>query len=126
MVRSIIGSISTSRLQPIASTTNTIPNGTMRRRMQNPPRGPWLDDPRPRRNKQLLRVSMAPGLLGFRPLREPLRLLGGLEEDLRIHLPGSVLPHQGVELVLGEAQGVHEAVLGLQDVRDLRLVPLHL
>src|SRR5262249_22895517 len=128
MVRSISGIISTSRWHPIASATNTIPTGIDGRRMRLPPWGPWQDDPRARRNKPVLKVSMGrglgSGLLGLGVLGKPFRLLRGLEEDLRVHLPPSVLTDEGVELVFGEAQGVHEAILRLEDVRDLCLVAL--
>src|SRR4029077_10610982 len=126
MVRSISGIISTSRWQPIASATNTIPTGIDGRRMRLPPSGPSLDGLRARRNKPVLKVSMGRSLLGLRVLRKPFRLLRGLEQDLRVHLPGPVLAHEGVELVLGESEGVDEAILRLEDVRDLRLLPLHL
>src|SRR5262245_21540949 len=90
------------------------------------PRGRGADDPPARRNKPTAKVSMGRNFLGFRPLREPLRLLGGLEQELRVDLPGTVLAHQGVELVLGEPEGVHEAILRLQDVRNLCLLTFHL
>src|SRR5262249_33906078 len=90
------------------------------------PRGRGADDPRARPNKPTAKVSMGRSVLGLGPLGEPLGLLGGLEQELRVDLPGAVLAHQGVELVLGETEGVHEAILRLQDVRDLRLVTFHL
>src|SRR5215469_11021419 len=78
------------------------------------PRGRGADDPPARRNKPTAKVSMGRSVLRLRPLREPLSLLGRLEQDLRVDLPGAVLTHQGVELVLGEPEGVHEAILRLQ------------
>src|SRR5262249_49240226 len=114
----------TSRWHPIASATNTIPTGIDGRRMRLPPWGSWQDDPRAQRNKPVLKVSMGRGLLGLGVFGKPFRLLGGLEEDLRVHLPPPVLTDEGVQLVFGEAQGVHEAILRLEDVRDLCLVTL--
>src|SRR5262249_5385496 len=126
MVRSISGIISTSRWHPIASATNTIPTGIDGRRMRLPPWGSWQDDPRARRNKPVLKVSMGRGLLRLGILGKPFRLLGGLQKGLRVRLPPPGLPDGGVQLVFGEPQGVDEAILRLEDVRDLRLVALGL
>src|SRR5262245_34417752 len=122
------GTISTSRWHPSASDTNTIPAGIDQRRMRLPPSRPPLDDSRARRNKAIVKVSMGRGIFGLLRflLRKPLGLLGRLDEYLGVHLPAPVLTDQGVELVLGETERVHEAVLRLEDVRHQRLVALGL
>src|SRR5262249_58690408 len=111
MVRSISGIISTSRWHPIASATNTIPTGIDGRRMRLPPWGSWQDDPRARRNKPALKLSMGRGLLCLGVLRKPFRLLRALDENLRVHLPPPVLTDERVHPGFGEPQGVDEAIL---------------
>src|SRR5437867_11505836 len=52
-------------------------------------------------------------------LGEPLGDVFGLHDHLAVDLPHAVLLEEGVELVLGEPELVHEAVLGGEDVGDV-------
>src|SRR5262249_4274342 len=64
--------------------------------------------------------------LGLHGLREPLRDVLGLDDDLLVDLPRPVLLDQGVELVLGQAERVGEPILRGEDVRHAGRLTLDL
>src|SRR2546421_10038863 len=116
MVRSASGTISTSWWHPSASAKRVIPPGMIQRRMWPLPRGARTTSRRRAPNRPSLEMSMGWTSSGVR-LREPLGDVLRLHDHLAVDLPRAVLLEEGVELVLGEPELVHEAVLGGEDVR---------
>src|SRR5436309_207603 len=88
----------------------------IQRRMRPLPRGAGTASRRRAPNRPSLEMSMGRASPGIR-LREPLGDVLGLHDHLAVDLPGAILLEEGVELVLGEPELVHEAVLGGEDVR---------
>src|SRR5690349_24719371 len=124
MVRSASGIISTSWWQPSASNARrTSPPGTYERRMSPSSGLKRCPDAPP--NAPSLSMSMGWG--GSTALvRGPFGNLSRLDDDLLVHLPHTVFLGQRVELVLGQPELVHEAVLRRKYVRNVRDVPLDL
>src|SRR6266516_1618855 len=118
MVRSASGTISTSWWHPSASAKRAIPPGMIQRRMWPLPRGARTTSRRRAPNRPSLEMSMGWPSSGVR-LREPLGDVLRLHDHLAVDLPRPVLLEEGVELVLGEPELVHEAVLGGEDVGDV-------
>src|SRR5256885_970251 len=118
MVRSASGTISTSWWHPSASAKRAIPPGMIQRRMWPLPRGAKTTSRRRAPNRPSLAMSMGWASSGVR-LREPLGDVLRLHDHLAVDLPRPVLLEEGVELVLGEPELVHEPVLGGEDVRDV-------
>src|SRR5207247_8838103 len=118
MVRSASGTIATSWWHPSASAKKAIPPGMIQRRLLPLPRGARTTSRRRAPNRPSLEMSMGWTSSGVR-LREPLGDVLMLHDHLAVDLPRTVLLEEGVELVLGEPELVHEAVLGGEDVRDV-------
>src|SRR5262245_40007781 len=101
------------------------PPGTIERRMKLLPLNAETASRRAPPNRPSLGMSMGWTLVRL-CTADPFGNVTRLDDELPIDRPGPFLADEGVELVLGQPELVHEAILRGEDVRNLRGVALDL